>query len=99
MTKVWTAVFVLLALACAGVSADAGLDGQRRGGDPKAAAVKNPVAVDAASLTAGRQLYLKNCRSCHGTKGSGDGPLAPNDIRPAELTDAAWEHGYHEGEM
>lgn len=95
MTTIWTAALVVFALAGAGAS----LDAQRRGGDPKAAAVKNPVAATPASVTAGRQVYLKNCRHCHGTKGLGDGPLAPTDVRPANLTDATWDHGATDGEI
>ena len=55
---VLTLVFAV-ALTAATVSA------QRRGGDPKLAARKNPVAANAASITAGRALYNKNCRHCH----------------------------------
>jgi mono/diheme cytochrome c family protein len=32
----------------------------------------------AAAVEAGRGLYLKNCRTCHGTKGSAGVPLAGN---------------------
>ena len=72
---------------------------QRRGGDPKLAARKNPVAANAASITAGRALYNKNCRHCHGLRGKGDGPLAPNTPKPADLTDATWDHGGSDGEI
>ncbi len=72
---------------------------QRRGGDPKLAARKNPVAVNAASITAGRALYSKNCRHCHGLRGKGDGPLAPKDPKPSDLTDAKWDHGSTDGEI
>ena len=72
---------------------------QRRGGDPKLAARKNPVAANAASITAGRALYNKNCRHCHGLRGKGDGPLAPKNPKPADLTDATWDHGSSDGEI
>jgi mono/diheme cytochrome c family protein len=96
---------VALACAAAGVEAQPGdafsqrVGVERNGGDPRAAAVKNPVEATAASITAGRQVYLKNCRHCHGTKGLGDGPLAPRDIRPANLTDDQWDHGSTDGEI
>jgi mono/diheme cytochrome c family protein len=77
----------------------AGAAAQRRGGDPKLAARKNPVAANAASITAGRALYAKNCRHCHGLRGKGDGPLAPKDPKPADLTDAKWDHGSSDGEI
>ena len=33
------------------------------------------------------------CRHCHGLRGLGDGPLAPKDPKPADLTDAEWKYG------
>jgi mono/diheme cytochrome c family protein len=77
----------------------AGAAAQRRGGDPKAAAVKNPVPATAQSVTAGRGLYNKNCRHCHGLKGLGDGPLAPKNPKPSNLTDDMWDHGSTDGEI
>jgi mono/diheme cytochrome c family protein len=38
--------------------------------------MKNPVASDAASIAEGKALYATHCKSCHGTKGLGDGPKA-----------------------
>ena len=35
--------------------------------------MKNPVAVSDASIKAGQTLYNKNCASCHGKTGLGDG--------------------------
>jgi mono/diheme cytochrome c family protein len=87
------ALVVLLAGAAGTVAA------QRRGGDPKLRALKNPVPATPAAATAGRQLYAKNCRHCHGLKGLGDGPLAPKNPRPANLTDATWDHGSSDGEI
>jgi len=84
--------FVVL-LAAQGASA------QRRGGDPKARAVKNPVPATAASVTAGRGVYGKNCRQCHGLQAKGDGVLAPKDPSPADLTDDNWDHGSTDGEI
>jgi mono/diheme cytochrome c family protein len=95
MRRITTALIVTFAIALAAVAVDA----QRRGGDPKAAAVKNPVAPTAASITAGRALYGKNCRHCHGLKGLGDGPLAPKNPKPASLIDEKWEHGPSDGEI
>ena len=95
MRRITTALIVTFAIALATVAVDA----QRRGGDPKAAAVKNPVAPTAASITAGRALYGKNCRHCHGLKGLGDGPLAPKNPKPASLIDEKWEHGPSDGEI
>lgn len=38
--------------------------------------MKNPVAATAESVSAGKALYVKHCKSCHGTKGLGDGTKA-----------------------
>ncbi len=42
----------------------------------KAKTVKNPVASNAASISTGKDLYAKHCKSCHGKDGLGDGPKA-----------------------
>ena len=60
---------------------------------PPAKAMKNPVASTPASITAGAAAYKKYCAFCHGVAGKGDGPLAPKDAQPADLTDAKWDHG------
>jgi mono/diheme cytochrome c family protein len=39
-------------------------------------AMKNPVATNDASVKAGLALYIKNCASCHGKAGLGDGVKA-----------------------
>lgn len=36
----------------------------------------NPVKSDATSIAAGKALYNQHCKSCHGTKGKGDGTKA-----------------------
>jgi mono/diheme cytochrome c family protein len=38
--------------------------------------MKNPVKSSAATIATGKALYAKHCKSCHGTKGLGDGPKA-----------------------
>src|SRR5262245_55681967 len=85
-----------LALASATLLADAQAT---PGGNAKAAAVKNPVASNANSINKGRQAYMKACRHCHGPKGLGDGPLAPKNQKPANLTDAEWKYGSSDGEI
>ena len=66
-----------------------------------AKALKNPVAADAASVGAGRATYQKFCFSCHGPEGKGDGPGAGGlkDSKPANFTDAKWDHGASDGEI
>ncbi len=45
-----------------------------------------PVPYDAAAVIAGKAVYMRNCTECHGTNGSGDGPLAAKlPIKPADL--------------
>jgi len=94
-TRVWIALFV----GCVLLMAASGASAQKRGGDPKAKAVKNPVPATSASVMAGRAAYGRNCRQCHGLRGKGDGPLAPKNPRPADLTDAKWDHGSSDGEL
>ena len=38
--------------------------------------LENPFASDADAENIGRALYSKHCKSCHGSKGKGDGPKA-----------------------
>jgi len=89
-------VIVSLAFASATVSVIAQAT---VGGNPKAAAVKNPVASSPNSINKGRQAFMKACRHCHGPKGLGDGPLAPKNPSPADLTDAEWKYGSSDGEI
>ena len=42
----------------------------------RAARRANPVAADAASVKAGRVVYVAECLDCHGRRGAGDGPGA-----------------------
>ena len=38
--------------------------------------MKNTFKDDASLLKVGKMLYTKHCKSCHGSKGEGDGPKA-----------------------
>ena len=47
-------------------------------------------------LVRGREIYFKNCATCHGERGRGDGPNAKNlkGRGPGNLTDpASWRRG------
>jgi len=53
----------------------------------RAAKKKNPVTLDDASLAKGRALYVKECLSCHGPTGKGDGPGAKDlETKPHDLS-------------
>jgi mono/diheme cytochrome c family protein len=67
-------------------------------GNPEAAKVKNPVAATPESIATGKQVYTKNCATCHGINaqggsGSDISPPAPN------LTDDEWKRGSTDGEI
>jgi copper transport protein len=67
---------------------------------PEAAKITNPVKADATSIAAGKQVYEKNCASCHGKTGKGDGLMGEElNPKPADLTDAQWKHGSTDGEI
>jgi mono/diheme cytochrome c family protein len=67
---------------------------------PAAAKLKNPVAADATSVAAGKQLYDKQCAGCHGDTGKGDGAMGEElNPKPANLADADWKHGSTDGEI
>jgi mono/diheme cytochrome c family protein len=68
-------------------------------GNPEAAKVKNPVAASADSVAAGKAAFTKNCRFCHGADAKGNGPMAPKDTHPSDLTDAKWDRGSSDGEI
>lgn len=40
--------------------------------------MKNPTEASKANLAVGKSLYSKHCKSCHGSKGYGDGTKADN---------------------
>lgn len=61
---------------------------------PKIAPPPPEVAKDPL-LTAGREVYLDRCVSCHGIAGKGDGAIAKSLSGPApkDLTHTPWKHG------
>ncbi len=54
---------------------------------PTANEEKNPFAGDPKAIAAGKELFLKNCKRCHGPGGLGDGPDAePDSAQDMDLT-------------
>src|SRR5262252_3683021 len=87
--------FALAWVALVAVSASA----QNPGGNPEAKKLKNPVASTPDSIKAGQASYQKYCRFCHGPEAKGNGPMAPKDTHPSDLTDAKWDRGSTDGEI
>jgi mono/diheme cytochrome c family protein len=89
--------FVLIYISVANV----GIVGQTTAtkGSAKNAALKNPVASTPQSIAAGQAAFQKYCRFCHGADAKGDGPQAPKDTHPPNLTDEKWDHGSTDAEI
>jgi mono/diheme cytochrome c family protein len=50
---------------------------------------KNPVASNATSISAGKDLWSTHCKSCHGAKGLGDGNKASQlKTEPGDFSNA-----------
>ena len=71
----------------------------KRGGNPEAAKILNPVVASPESTSAGKRAYTQLCANCHGPTGRGDGRGATAGTQPADLTDATWDYGATDGEI
>jgi len=69
----------------------------KKGGNPEAAKVKNPVASSPESIAAGKRVYTRMCSRCHGAEGKGDGSAASAPV--PDLTDGTWDYGGSDGEI
>ena len=87
-----------LAIVCAAMFVAVG-GAQNVGGSPEGKKLKNPVASSPESIAAGKALFQKNCRFCHGTDAKGNGPMAPEGTHPSDLTDDKWDRGSTDGEI
>jgi mono/diheme cytochrome c family protein len=59
----------------------------------RAARKTNPISADEKSIARGKELYVKGCAPCHGSKGKGDGPASVTlNPKPADHTSRKmWE--------
>jgi mono/diheme cytochrome c family protein len=69
----------------------------KKGGNPEAAKIRNPVAASPESTAAGKRVYTRMCGRCHGTEGRGDGTAATTPV--PDLTDDKWDYGGSDGEI
>ena len=69
----------------------------KKGGNPEAAKIKNPIAASPESTAAGKRVYTRMCGRCHGTEGRGDGTAATAPV--PDLTDDTWDYGGSDGEI
>jgi len=95
MSRGFVCTLAALVIALVGVTAGA----QQKSGSPAAKTLKNPVAPTPQSIAAGQKTYRMYCRLCHGATGKGDGPQAPKDTHPSDLTDDKWDHGSTDAEI
>src|SRR5260370_12621129 len=91
-------VAVAGAICVTGLAAAEGRASERQG-NAEAKKIKNPIPSDASSIEEGRKIYARNCASCHGPGGKGDGSMALGGSTPADLTDDKWDHGSSDGEI
>jgi mono/diheme cytochrome c family protein len=89
----------LSSLAVMGVSVLAQTPEPPKAVPAEARKMKAAVPSSPAGIEAGKQLYAKYCRFCHGNTGGGDSTMAPKNMKPSNLTDATWTRGSSEGEI
>jgi len=94
MRRVTTGLIPVLVCAWAAVAL-----AQNPGGSAEGKKMKTPVPASAESIAAGKALFAKNCRFCHGAEAKGNGPMAPEGTHPSDLTDAKWDRGSTDGEI
>jgi mono/diheme cytochrome c family protein len=94
-TLILAAAICAMALSASSQSSTA----PRRGGNPEAAKLKNPVPYGPESVAAGKRTYARLCASCHGPKGKGDGGGSGAGGQASDLTDSTWDYGSSDGEI
>lgn len=96
MRAVLNGLFVVLMAASLAVAITAQ---EKRGGNPEAAKLKNPVAMSPESIAAGEAIYMKRCRGCHSRELTGGPPKEAGDHEASNLVDDKWDHGGTDGEI
>ncbi|HYM21562.1 MAG TPA: c-type cytochrome [Vicinamibacterales bacterium] len=96
MKRPWIAIVAAATFSVAAAAQSA--TAPRKGGNPEAAKVKNPVATSADSVASGKRTYARMCAKCHGPAGKGDGEAAVG-AQPADLTSAKLDYGSSDGEL
>lgn len=86
-------------LAALGASAIAQTPAPPKEVPAEAKKLKAPFPSSPAAIEAGKPLFAKFCRFCHGNTGAGDSTMAPKNMKPSNLTDSTWTRGSSEGEM
>ena len=102
MSRVSGGVFGSVALAwsvAVGVSLMAQTPALPQSVPAEAKKMKAAFPSSQAAIDAGKQLYGKYCRFCHGDTGAGDSKMAPKTMQPPNLTDQTWTRGSSEGEI
>jgi mono/diheme cytochrome c family protein len=90
------AAFALTFVALVGVTTSA----QDPGGSAEGKKMANPVKATPDSIAAGKTVFLRSCRFCHGEDSKGAAATAPKTITPpSDLTDAKWDRGSTDGEI
>lgn len=81
--------FVLVVAVFSFITMSAFLFQQQWKAPASADSKKNPLTNDASVAAAGKVVYAKECQSCHGKKGKGDGPSAADlDVSVGDMTSA-----------
>jgi mono/diheme cytochrome c family protein len=85
--SLWSATVICLSWALA-ISTQLALGaGEKWTAPARAAAKKNPISADAASIARGKASFTAECMSCHGPTGKGDGPAAAGlEKHPGDLS-------------
>jgi mono/diheme cytochrome c family protein len=95
--KIIKSLLKLIPIACVAIMLMAMMSGQGEKGKPwdipaKYKDMKSAVKSSPESIQAGEALYKKNCASCHGKAGLGDGPKAKTlETFPGDFSSAAFQ--------